>query len=67
MTKKEQKILLDLAGFIAFAYEHPKKVSFNKALATLAHDIRGLVNEEPCFSPRSSGYAEVIAKLSRKA
>lgn len=27
-------------------------------LSTLAHDIRGLANDEPCFLPRVTGYAQ---------
>jgi hypothetical protein len=27
-------------------------------LSTLRHDILGLANDEPCFLPRVSGYAE---------
>jgi hypothetical protein len=55
--------LRDLAGYIEWARTEGKApqgrpiVSFMEVLVTLAHDVGGTLRNEPCFCPRSSGYA----------
>ena len=56
MTEGEKTILEDMKGFIEFAIEHDK--SFLWTLANLGHDINGLLNQEPAFSPRTAGYSK---------
>ena len=67
MTSKEQAILLDMAAFIAYAMtEEGKGMSFGTVLATLGHDVGGLLSKDECFSPRTNRYASVIAKLRKE-
>ena len=50
--------LRDLYGFIVWACEEQKDPHF--IVENIGHDLRGLVNNEPCFSPRSSGYYKTM-------
>lgn len=55
MRKENQRLmafLQDAAAFIRGDWSN------DVVLSTLMHDIRGLANDEPCFQPRVSGYAE---------
>lgn len=59
MRKENQR----LTGFLQDASAYLRYCSINSkanfiTLGTLAHDINGLANDEPCFMPRVSGYAE---------
>ena len=59
MTSNEKKVLQDFAGFLLFVLENQKEKrfrSFSDVLFNLSHDIRGLVNQEKCFVPRTTGY-----------
>ncbi len=49
--------LQDAAAFIRSAHKD-KTWNDNIVLSTLIHDITGLANDEPCFSPRVTGYAQ---------
>lgn len=59
MRKENQR----LTGFIQDAAAYLRH-SFNEGtrqdiiLTTLAHDLSGLSNDEPCFEPRVTGYAK---------
>lgn len=55
MRKENQRLtafLQDAAAFIRGDWSN------DVVLSTLMHDIRGLANDEPCFTPRVTGYAE---------
>ncbi len=59
--RKENKQLMDfLQDAAAFIRSARNKETWNDnlVLATLIHDITGLANDEPCFSPRVTGYAQ---------
>ncbi len=49
--------LKDMLGFIDFSERHKKTHGF--LLGTLLHDINGMVDNEPGFSPRTHGYSTV--------
>lgn len=57
MDEDEKKILEDMKGFIDFSIENG--MLFEWVLATLGHDINGILNGElnKGFAPRSAGYA----------
>jgi hypothetical protein len=60
-TQAQSKDDRRLVDFIqdAAAFIHSKGTwSSDIVLATLVHDITGLANNEPCFSPRVTGYAQ---------
>lgn len=63
MTKDEQQYLADMAAFCLFGIEHD--MDFRMVLATLGHDVGGLINREACFSPRSTGYAKAVAAITK--
>ena len=55
MIKPEERIILqDMEAFIAWSLANDKALL--PVLATLGHDIHGVVNREECFSPRTAGY-----------
>jgi hypothetical protein len=56
-NKRLTDFLQDAAAFIRSA-NTDKLWNDNIVLATLVHDITGLANDEPCFSPRVTGYAQ---------
>ncbi|MBA7576078.1 hypothetical protein ES708_17915 [subsurface metagenome] len=64
LTKNELKILVDMQSFITFAVITDKQ--FKWTLANLSHDCWGILNEEPCFLPRSSGYSEYLTHITGK-
>ncbi len=53
--KFSHKNVRDFLGFIQFCKE--ESMTSNYILLNLSHDLIGLHNQEPCFSPRASGYA----------
>lgn len=66
MTKKQKDILTDMAGFIMYAQDNRvRDVSFREVLATLNHDVNGLLNGEKGFLPRSYNYAQHLVKLKK--
>jgi hypothetical protein len=52
--------LQNAAAYLRYAFENGTE--YNAILTTLAHDISGLANDERCFLPRVSGYAEAERK-----
>ncbi len=61
-NKRLMDFLQDAAAFIRSA-RIDGTWNDNMVLATLIHDITGLANDEPCFSPRVTGYAQRKRKL----
>jgi hypothetical protein len=60
MRKENRRLtafLQDAAAFIRESNSDKGSWNSNIVLATLVHDITGLANDEPCFSPRVTGYA----------
>ena len=55
MTDKNKEILKDIIAFIDWSIKNDR--SFFWVLGNLGHDVRGLVMEEECFTPRTSGYS----------
>lgn len=53
-----ETIIKDLYGYLQVTTK--KGESAEVILATLAHDIGGIVRQEPCFLPRTHGYAKFI-------
>jgi hypothetical protein len=61
LMRKENKRLMDfLQDAAAFVRSQQNKETWNQnlILTTLIHDITGLANDERCFSPRVTGYAQ---------
>ena len=62
--KETRKALVDLAAFILYGLEKGKTDHFARSmdesdvLATVAHDVGGLLNGDEFFVPRSAGYSE---------
>lgn len=57
--RKENKRLTgfiqDAAAYVRWAFNEGHRQDV--ILSNLVHDLRGLANDEPCFSPRVTGYA----------
>ena len=58
MLDKEIEILKDLESYIKFSIK--EDISFTSVLYTIGHDVRGLINEDECFLPRTSGYSKHV-------
>ena len=56
MEDKDKKTLEDMVGFINWSIDNDQRLGF--VLSTLGHDIGGILHEEECFCPRTSGYAQ---------
>jgi hypothetical protein len=56
MKIRERAILEDMQAYIQFELDHDLSEGFHRVIATLAHDVSGIINETMCFSPRTSGY-----------
>ena len=54
---------MDMLGFIRHTYnrndlDETKKLS--AIVSTLGHDLNGLINDDPFFSPRVTGYRKAV-------
>lgn len=56
MNRKEIEVLLDMMAFIHYAVLMRDRFGYPEVLGILAHDLRGLMNEEKCFLPRTHNY-----------
>jgi hypothetical protein len=59
---KDKQFLKDLRAFIQYIHFDKNKTDQMKYLAlvsTLGHDLNGVINEEPFFRPRVSGYSQL--------
>jgi len=62
-TLKHQINYMDMFGFIRHTYNRndindAKKL--HMIVGTLCHDLRGLIDEDPFFSPRVTGYRKSV-------
>jgi hypothetical protein len=48
----------DMIAFIQWSGEHGKCKGW--VAANLMHDLNGIYKCEPCFSPRTSGYSDLV-------
>jgi hypothetical protein len=58
MRKENQRLtgfIQDAAAYVRWAFNEGHRQDV--ILSNLVHDLRGLANDEPCFSPRVTGYA----------
>jgi len=63
---KEEQFIKDAAAYLRAALSDGNNFGdMANILTTLAHDIGGLEQNDPCFLPRVSGYAEVETKLNK--
>jgi hypothetical protein len=56
-----KQYLKDTLAFVRYIHNDENKSDKAKYLAlvsTLGHDLNGLINEDPFFRPRVSGYAQ---------
>jgi hypothetical protein len=56
-----KQYLKDTLAFVRYIHNNPTMSTerkYSALVSTLAHDLYGLVNEERCFRPRVSGYAQ---------
>lgn len=60
MTNREIEILEDMKAYMDFCMKH--NTTLDECLVTIAHDCGGLLRQEECFGPRTSGYAEHMKK-----
>jgi hypothetical protein len=62
LMRKENARLMDFiqdaAAFVRIANSGKGTWNSNMVLSTLIHDITGIANDEKCFSPRVTGYAQ---------
>lgn len=65
MTQKELETLQDLVGFIEWSVVNQR--DYRWILSNLGHDLFGILNDEPCFLPRTSGYRKESELLKVKA
>ena len=56
LTPEQVEVVEDMKAFLEFALNN--NVSYWQIIGTLNHDTRGLINEEPAFLPRTSGYSK---------
>jgi hypothetical protein len=49
--------IIDMAAFVDWAAANDQGDAW--AGGQLLHDLNGIANHDPCFSPRTSGYAEL--------
>jgi len=57
---KDKQFLYDLLAFVRYIHNSDTKSDRQKYLAlvsTLGHDLNGILNEDPFFRPRVSGYS----------
>jgi len=62
MMNKDKQFLQDLLGYVRYVHNDENKSDRAKYLAlisTLGHDLNGVLNEEPFFRPRVSGYSSI--------
>ncbi len=62
MMNKDKQFLQDLLGYVRYVHNDQNKSDHAKYLAlisTLGHDLNGVINEEPFFRPRVSGYSNI--------
>lgn len=67
MRKENQRLtafLQDANAFLRYACR--KDLDDSVVLNTLGHDIAGLANDEPCFLPRVTGYAQLMAAADKE-
>ena len=65
MTDRERRLedfIQDACAFVRWCAENDKIELIG---ATLAHDICGLANYEPCFLPRVDGYSTIVHAASQ--
>jgi regulator of sirC expression with transglutaminase-like and TPR domain len=55
-NEKLTRYIKDSAAYLRFAFGRGDRESL--ILSTLAHDLKGLANNEVCFLPRVDGYAK---------
>ena len=65
MEAEEKQVLEDMIGFIQFGISENEQLGW--VLSNLGHDINGLLREENGFSPRTSGYANVMKRRKEKS
>ncbi len=56
-----KQYLKDTLAFVRFIHNNPAMDAgrkYHALISTLAHDLNGLINEERCFAPRVTGYAQ---------
>ena len=56
-----KQYLKDTLAYVRYIHNDTNKSDRAKYLAlvsTLGHDLNGLINEDKCFRPRVSGYAQ---------
>jgi len=57
---KDKQFLYDLRAFVRYIHNNDAKSLSEKyfaLVATLGHDLNGILNEDKCFRPRVSGYS----------
>jgi hypothetical protein len=56
MRKENRRLTQFIKDGAAFIQQARGEWSDHVVITTLAHDFRGLANDEPCFLPRVTGY-----------
>jgi hypothetical protein len=62
MMNKDKQFLEDTLAFVRYIHNDENKSLSEKYFAivgTLGHDLNGVLNEEPFFRPRVSGYSSL--------
>jgi len=58
---KEKQFLKDLLAYVRYVHNDNTLDAGQKyynLISTIGHDLNGVINEDRCFSPRVSGYAQ---------
>jgi len=59
-AQRLEDFIQDACAFVKWATENNQQKIIG---VTLAHDVCGLANYEPCFCPRVDGYCETMDKM----
>jgi hypothetical protein len=59
---EDKQFLKDTLAYIRYVHNDKNKSDRDKyyaLISTLGHDLNGVINEEPFFRPRVSGYSSI--------
>lgn len=62
-TLKHYTNYMDMLGFVQYTYNRndiDNTTKLSMIVGTMGHDLRGLINEDPFFIPKVTGYRKSI-------
>lgn len=58
MSEKEIRMLRDLAAYIVWSLQY--RDNYNRVLYNVDHDCVGILTNDSCFLPRTTGYEKIL-------